>query len=736
MGHPFKKLLLACAQLWAWLRDLLFVLRPCRFSVLVLLFGAVLLMAVPQGRELTVRLEDDSGWLRMWFCLAVTLWAFESWYWARFILDACFGTTRDTAARRAVRSARTTWLVNHVPRVIAVLAFALAVVACWRTGTPNNRWLALLLLGLGVAFYALLIWRREIARRLIERHGGERHSLLAAGPGTGFGAMSGLSKAVFWSSFGASAAFTAWAAVNPVGMGRHLGSSAVAFFGFALIVPVGSVLVYLGRGGGTARLAEGDERGADPHIGYPVVALVFALPLLFSLWVDNHAVRVLAHAPRHPVTVASAADAWYAQASAASSASPGAGNRTQPTPLVVVATAGGGIRAAYWTATVLGALQDRVPGFDRQLLGISGVSGGSLGATTYATLLSLRNQQRLPLASVCATDADPALAGWPRGRFECLGQAVLSHDFLAPAVSALLFSDLMQQFIPWSLMPDRAAALEQGWEQAWGAIGIDPAVWRDGDFDQLWARDGASQSGHLPALLLNGTHVESGRRILTSHLAIDRDTFHDSDDFFAMMDVQNPAGTRIRPSTAAHNSARFTYVSPAGRLNADSRIVDGGYHENFGAKTASELLAAALRHLDRQGEGPIDPIAVLISNDVGLDLGALPSTLPASDAGSTTRAAKPGANFASELLSPLRAMLATRDAHGALATHDFNAAAGGRGHLFHFRLCGDQTQAPVLGWVLARAAEQRMQAQLRSDECGNGAEFERLVARLAATQRP
>ena len=48
-------------------------------------------------------------------------------------------------------------------------------------------------------------------------------------------------------------------------------------------------------------------------------------------------------------------------------------------------------------------------------------------------------------------------------------------------------------------------------------------------------------------------------------------------------------------STAAHNSARFTYVSPAGKLVSSRKgqnrgyVIDGGYFENYGALTALEL---------------------------------------------------------------------------------------------------------------------------------------------------
>src|SRR5262249_54958197 len=65
--------------------------------------------------------------------------------------------------------------------------------------------------------------------------------------------------------------------------------------------------------------------------------------------------------------------------------------------LVLVTAAGGGIRAAYWSAAVLATLQDRRGGFDRHIFAISAVSGGALGASTYKAL-TLRGRPICPEA--------------------------------------------------------------------------------------------------------------------------------------------------------------------------------------------------------------------------------------------------------------------------------------------------------------------------------------------------
>jgi hypothetical protein len=303
-------------------------------------------------------------------------------------------------------------------------------------------------------------------------------------------------------------------------------------------------------------------------------------------------------------------------------------------------------------------MQDRVPSFRNQLLGISGVSGGSLGATVFVTLLA---QQKMPAPRPeCQHESAgryPAVS-WTRGRYECLGQTVLKEDSLAPAVTGALFTDLIQRFVPIAFLPDRARALEQGWERAWPRADFEAGIWRDKSFDSLWPKD-----GYVPALLLNGTHVDTGRRIITSNLEIEPAQFPDTYDFFKL----RPGP--IRPSTAALNSARFTYVSPAGSLGDNGRIVDGGYFENFGAGTARELLRAALAHLEDKHVAA-RPIVILISNDPTLKDEELPRTSAATGKAAQGLVPATGPGWLGEALSPVRALLNTRSAHGTLATYD------------------------------------------------------------------
>src|SRR5262249_40264212 len=116
-----------------------------------------------------------------------------------------------------------------------------------------------------------------------------------------------------------------------------------------------------------------------------------------------------------------------------------------------------------------------------------------------------------------------------------------------------------------------------------------------------------------PILLLNATHEETGKRIITGHVRIERNVFIDS------LDALHVLGKDVRASTAAPNSARFTYISPAGDLGDKlGSEIDGGYLENYGALTALELARAARWELRHETPG-VKLVILMISSDPGLE---------------------------------------------------------------------------------------------------------------------
>ncbi len=258
---------------------------------------------------------------------------------------------------------------------------------------------------------------------------------------------------------------------------------------------------------------------ADKH-GLPLLSVLALLALASSFFNDNHEIRSASRAL--PVasrpSVSEALAAW-AKANALSA--------TEARPFVLVATAGGGIRAAYWTGTVLGELDAKVDAFRERLFAVSGVSGGSVGATVYRSLIALPRER---LNEKC-----------PKGVTQC-AQKILGTDSLGALAAAMLYPDLGQRFFPLPWFPDRAAPLEQAWESAFMA-----AAGENGLESSL-----AGLAKPWPALFLNATWSDAGRRIVASNLR-----YADADAFVRSKDQLAVLGHDLRLSTAAHNSARF-----------------------------------------------------------------------------------------------------------------------------------------------------------------------------------
>ncbi|MGC8644145.1 MAG: hypothetical protein ACP5XB_30160, partial [Isosphaeraceae bacterium] len=176
-------------------------------------------------------------------------------------------------------------------------------------------------------------------------------------------------------------------------------------------------------------------------------------------------------------------------------------------PVFIVSAEGGGIRAACWTAGVLCALQDSEPQFADHVLGISSVSGGSLGAATFAALVREAHLGHLDLARSNANGEGP---------LQAYAAEVLSRDFLSPVLATMLIPDVAGCLLHLEHFGDRASALEKAFEIAWRrAVGTNAFA---EPLEALWM---SSAQDHVPALFLNSTEPDTGQRIVNSHVVID-----------------------------------------------------------------------------------------------------------------------------------------------------------------------------------------------------------------------
>ncbi len=413
-------------------------------------------------------------------------------------------------------------------------------------------------------------------------------------------------------------------------------------------------------------------------------------------------------------------------------------------PVFLVATEGGGIRAAYFTASVLAALQERCPAFAQHTLAISGVSGGSLGASVFAALAAddARN----------AADTSCNLAGVPKpGRIVERSREVLSADLLSPLLGAMLFPDALQRVIPFPISAfDRSRALEYAVESSWRHS--TPADCPECDDMRLSERamDLYSQPAPrnaVPNLFLNTTEAGTGQIIpyATVRIAGLATPFRDRAEIDnEKIDAVKPSPSRIESltlqdrmaddriplSTAAIVSARFPYLTPAGTITySGGHYVDGGYFENSGTFLISGLVQNLI---GQQLSYPAGKSAVLDAARnavfIVIVIQSEPCTRDSIDSGCEEDATTSD-NSWSELLSPIRALLSTRgkraeysfDGLGATTAlieqlagpHD--TTTGDNDTTCDYRVCAvtlrfrNRTRSDIpLTWVLSSAARQSM----------------------------
>ena len=564
------------------------------------------LSATPQAVDLLIALGQDgapASWLGLGAC---TAWlALNAWFWPGFALSRPGAQSPGRAA----------FILPHVLAAASLLAVADAlrtasasIPAAMGLGGGGGRLLA----GsatLGAACLMLLV----LGLRGVRSPGQAEAGAESGG--------SHRTRRMLVASVGVGGAGLAGFAMDPVRAASILNPASIALLAAAGMMGGGTLLLDIGR-----------------RTRVPVLFLAFllagALAALRDRDVipDNHGLR------RLPAGLRDRPDVEAAFLSFLDAAGPPDGAAV---PVVLVASGGGGISAAYWTATVLGDLADASPGFAGRVFAMSGVSGGALGLLTYAAAREG--------APECRNPAAPPGAVRPDGLRACL-QLALGGDFLGPALGAMLYPDLLQRFLPVPVFADRAAALEGAWEARWRAVFGDGRL--AGPFLDLW-RDGRP----WPALLLNGTSAFGGGRLVASNLRLGPAYVGgDGSDLLALLGGDLPA------SAAAGSSARFPYIGPLGTFRtvsgAAQAVADGGYFENLGASTLLELLDALDGVARRHGRS-VRFIVLQLVNDP--DAG--------SDAADGIRAHEtPWSLLPRGLTGPATVLLRTREARGVSAS--------------------------------------------------------------------
>lgn len=348
----------------------------------------------------------------------------------------------------------------------------------------------------------------------------------------------------------------------------------------------------------------------------PLFPIIFGFALLIGVaGIDNHRIRTLDRPQDYRASAGQAFVKWLSQPDRLL-----ASGASDEYPVFIVTAQGGGIYAAHNAALFLARMQDLCPAFRRHLFAISSVSGGSVGAATFAAALSTTDERAASRSASTTTsmtscdDIARFIANLPvknlgaPGQMEEFVDRILKNDFLSPLAAAALFPDFTQFFLPFPVGAfDRARSLEYTFENATEvnntqADSSSATNLLQADYQEHWTPENG-----MPALLMNTTDAGSGKRVLVA--PFDLDPMHPKDAPICMLasvqrssdgkEVISSRSLHFPLSTAAFMSARFPWVSPAATVSVandcithqtDARLVDGGYIDNSGVETALDLV--------------------------------------------------------------------------------------------------------------------------------------------------
>src|SRR4051812_39522111 len=509
---------LAAALPWVWLvGSLLLVAGVARSAALRRLvwharvpvaFAILACVALAGPEQTRFLLAGIDGFIGVVALLGtVLLTGIGAWFWARWSLNLAW-----QAALPGVAQVHDGFWWRWLPRIIAVspaVAALLCLVSSW---SMMQGWVGYVLAPGLAAEAVLLMWLATVRRRRII----DRRVRNLGGTGAGRFAWFLADEALARRIPGPPRGLAGWIGLAVASLPFHLWMLLPLGLGF--LVLVGAVQVGAAWPSG---FAQGIGAAPTALLGLAALLPLLALPigLLAAAWgwppllflallvvgaagaTVNTIVRTTGQAPPHRPELKVAATEWLQHCARPEG--------DQVIRAIVVANGGGASRAALWTAAVMTALEQELPGMQpgRHLFAISGISGGALGAAAYVATLDQHGVR-------CGEEPSAP----PRDRLQRLRDG-LGRDFLAPPLAGLFFGDgVWRSLGPLSALAaladywpvDRSVRLERAWEAAFTRPG------EAGMAAPLAARSLNGDVPRLPLLFTGGTHQESGQLAITA----------------------------------------------------------------------------------------------------------------------------------------------------------------------------------------------------------------------------
>lgn len=215
--------------------------------------------------------------------------------------------------------------------------------------------------------------------------------------------------------------------------------------------------------------------------------------------------------------------------------------------LFLVSAEGGGIRAAYWTALILGQMDIASDGeFHNRVASVSGVSGGSLGVATW--LAAQERQDLLP---------EEKLA---------LMKKFLQSDFLSPLLAGFLFLDVPRALLgPLWFSARRDHVFEKALADTWQEVG------HTDFFARQYLNLCLKGFRYRPAVFFNATEATSGSYIPLSSTTLPSSKSIMNPERLSLESGLSRTSLKLAPlAQMVHISARFPFLSPEAEVGIET----------------------------------------------------------------------------------------------------------------------------------------------------------------------
>jgi len=239
--------------------------------------------------------------------------------------------------------------------------------------------------------------------------------------------------------------------------------------------------------------------------------------------------------------------------------------------IYLVASKGGGIRAAAWTNLILAKYMNKTNGtFYRNCVALSGSSGGMVGEGIFVALSNSKN---------------------PTKHIQKVKNIYKQEDFLSPIIIRLFGIEILNSLFSGLPISDRHEVLENTFCQSVSSH-CDNNLLSEPYLNYL-----SSDSLNHPLLISSSYNTSKKELSVISPAKLNNFNGSNTSDFLSS--IKRDYGKKTYPSliTGILQSARFPTVSPKGRTKNKDAFMDAGIFDNWGALATENILQSLKTNL-------------------------------------------------------------------------------------------------------------------------------------------